>query len=328
MYLPWSLFIIQLLATSPTSVVLALHGGVRVTTTFFNFRARVMDHWGRGGGAWAKIPKDSKHPFEGRDFGGAKRYEIRGTRAFGSGYPYGATSQSTIARRPFPFGVWPLYWNQNFMDADEYGSQFDAIRPGGFIASVPLRTTTGHFNVTDEEVYYAIGDRESLLFLMVSYATWCHVTPAWPTRFNPSAPNATIKLENVIQYFRASSFALASPAYTNVLARTSTSDTKESTPLPEFMEYSPFRKCVDGVAENALAIVNMISDFTPLEKFVDSLIIGGIFICGAMIALLMGGFLLLVELRIMFQNWFYGDVETIMRVQERRRQELRYENHP
>ncbi|KAG8822896.1 hypothetical protein FRC18_010870 [Serendipita sp. 400] len=229
---------------------------IRVTTTFSNFEARIMDHWGGGGGNEFFRISDSKHPFEGRRFGGAKRKEIRGTREFGSGYPYGASNQSTIAGRPFPFGVWPLYWDQNFMNSSEYGPQYDAIRPGGFLVYAPLRTTQEHFNVTENEVYYAIGDRDSLLLIMISYVTWCHVTPAWPSKFDPTSPNSTIKLENVIQYFRASSFALSSPAYSNAFARISYSDTKDSTPLPETMEHSPFRKCVDEVTENALAIVN------------------------------------------------------------------------
>ncbi|KAG8823245.1 hypothetical protein FRC17_009378 [Serendipita sp. 399] len=337
MYAPWAISVLPLLACFPGSplFVVAARGDmvftvpqVRLTTTFADFKARIMDHWGGGGGHWAKISKDSKHPFEGRDFGGGKRYEIRGTKAFGSGYPYGAGNLSTVARRPFPFGVWPLYWDQNFMDADEYGPQYDAIRPGGFIASIPLRTTSEHFNVTADEVYYAIGDRESLLPLMVSYVTWCHVTPAWPTRFNASAADTTIKLENVIQYFRASSFALASPAYNNTFARIGDSGSKESTPLPEFMEYSPFRKCVDHVAENALAIVNKIPSSTPLQRFVSALAGAGVFICGIMLFLLLNGLLLLAEVRAKFQKWIYGDRNIPRRVQDERRQELQYENYP
>ncbi|KAG8852007.1 hypothetical protein FRB91_007102 [Serendipita sp. 411] len=264
MHPSWAFFALHVVLTvvSPTVLVNAAAGTVfvrpqvRVTTTFTNFHARIMDHWGGGGGRFVTISKGSRHPFEGRTYGGAKRKEIRGTRAFGSGYPYGASNQSTIAGRPFPFGVWPLYWDQNFMNSSEYGPQYDAIRPGGFLVYAPLRTTQEHFNVTDSEVYYAIGDRESLLLTMISYVTWCHVTPAWPSKFDPTSPNSTIKLENVIQYFRASSFALASPAYNNTFARTSVSDTKDSTPLPEIMEHSPFRQCIDEVTENALAIMN------------------------------------------------------------------------
>ncbi|KAG8845404.1 hypothetical protein FRB91_001821, partial [Serendipita sp. 411] len=140
MRLLWAGLAIQLLGSAP---VLVTGGGtkftkpqVRLTTTFADFNARIMDHW------------------EAEE-GGAKRNEIRGTRAFGSGYPYGVSNQTTIARRPFPFGVSPLYWDQNFMDVDEYGPQYDAIRLGGFIASVPLGTTTQQFNVMSDEMYYA-----------------------------------------------------------------------------------------------------------------------------------------------------------------------------
>ncbi|KAG8806745.1 hypothetical protein FRC17_004831, partial [Serendipita sp. 399] len=142
---------------------------VRVTTTFTDFHARIMDQWGGGGGKFVKISSDSHHPFQERTLGGAKRKEIQGSRTFGSGYPYGATDPLTVAGRPFPFGTWPLWWNQQFMGSDEYGPRLDAIRPGVFIVSVSLRTTKEYFNVTDDEVYYAIGDRESILPLLVSY---------------------------------------------------------------------------------------------------------------------------------------------------------------
>ncbi|KAG8782108.1 hypothetical protein FRC16_002718 [Serendipita sp. 398] len=309
---------------------------VRMTTSFANFDARIMDHWGGGGGKPDTISKDSKHPFEGRNFGGGKREEIRGTRVFGSGYPYGADNRSTIAGRPFPFGAWPLYWDQNFMGGDEYGPKYDAIRPGGFIASVPLRTTTKHFNVTDDEVYYAIGDRESLLLLMVSFVTWCHVTPVWPSRFDPSSPNATIKLENVIQYFRASSLALASPAYNNTFARASISDANVSTPLPEFMEYSPFRRCVDDVAEKASAIVGEPLIHSSAHPSRDGILIGSFLILAGVGLLIGGGFLLVAcevgetvfHYRFQLQKRLYGDPCIRSKVAAERRTEIRYEDYP
>ncbi|KAG8770082.1 hypothetical protein FRC19_000629 [Serendipita sp. 401] len=304
---------------------------IRVTTTFADFDARIMDHWGGGGGKWVQISKDSKHPFQGRTFGGGKREEIRGTRALGSGYAYGASNQSTIAGRPFPFGVWPLYWDQNFMNANEYGPRYDAIRPGGFIAFVSLKTTTEHFNTTENEVYYAIGDRESLLPLMISYVTWCHVTPAWPSRFDPTTANATVKLENVIQYFRGSTFALATPMYNNSFARIPDSGTTESSPLPEFMEYSPFRKCLDGVTENALAIVNK-----PPIDITSILII--VFTSTWFITLSVGvvvitlTFAFLVGIIVKVRECIFPDPAIERRrleaARERRRQETIYENYP
>ncbi|KAG8805772.1 hypothetical protein FRC17_005342, partial [Serendipita sp. 399] len=259
---------------------------VRLTTTFADFNARIMDQWGKGGGKFVKIWGTARHPFQGRIFGGGKRKEIRGSRAFGSGYPYGVGDPSTVTGRPFPFGTWPLWWDQQYMGSDEYGPHLDAIRPGGFVVLVPLRrmTTTKaeYASVMDDEVYYATGDRDSVLPMMVSYVTGCHAVPAWPVKFDPRMSSSPGKLENVIQYFRASSFALASPAYNDPFARnagtvsspnsTSTpvssndEDNASGSPLPDIIERSPFRRCVDDATYHALAIVNKPPGQTALDR--------------------------------------------------------------
>ncbi|CCA75197.1 hypothetical protein PIIN_09181 [Serendipita indica DSM 11827] len=62
---------------------------VRVTASFVNFYAHIINLWGDGEGRAPLIISNVLfHPFTGRQFGGAKRGEIRGTNAFGSGYPY------------------------------------------------------------------------------------------------------------------------------------------------------------------------------------------------------------------------------------------------
>ncbi|KAG9041191.1 hypothetical protein FS842_002683 [Serendipita sp. 407] len=200
------------------------------------------------------------------------------------------------------------------MGSSEYGPQYDAIRPGGLIVYVPLRTTQEHFNATENEVYYAVGDRESLLLTMISYRTWCHVTPAWPSKFDPMSLNSMIKLENVIQYFRASSFALASPAYNNTFARTSASDTTDSTPLPDVMERSPFRKCIEGVTENSLAIMNK----PPLHKLSDILVFvfssTFFFVAAILFYMLLAIFNLLLEIK----KWLWsGPLSYLLRFKER-----------
>ncbi|KAG8843684.1 hypothetical protein FRC20_003768 [Serendipita sp. 405] len=341
-------FVLETLIVSPALLVNAagtmfVRPQIRVTTTFADFDARIMDHWGGGGGKFVKISKDAEHPFQGRTFGGAKRKEIGGTRAFGSGYPYGGGNQSTVAGRPFPFGTWPLYWDQNFMNSSEYGPQYDAIRPGGLVMHVPLRTNPSHFNVTDSEVYYAIGDRDSLLLVMISYVTWCHVTPAWPSKFDPTLPNSTVKLENVVQYFRASSFALASPAYNNTFARISNSDTMDSTPLPEFMEYSPFRECIDHVTRSALAIMNKPPDITVVTNVIIVFTSAGWIILGAAVCILVGIFYLMRSIKkflwsgpflYLSKLWdrYFPDPEIKRRemqvIREARRRETTYENYP
>ncbi|KAG8820492.1 hypothetical protein FRC19_008814 [Serendipita sp. 401] len=296
---------------------------IRVTTTLADFNARIMDQWGNGGGKFVQISKD--HPFQGRTFGGAKRGEVRGSRVFGSGYPYGSGNHSTVARRPFPFGTWPLWWDEDFMGSSEYGPHMDTIRPGGLIVSVPLRTTREHFNVTEEEVYYAIGDRESMLPLLISYVTWCHVVPAWPSKFNPTLSNSTVKLENVIQYFRASSFALASPAYNNTFARHSKTE-GASSPLPDLIEYSPFQRCVDDVTYHALAIMNKPPGRTPLDRFLIMLMSVPFLIGCAVLAFLVWMAKGISELRLWV--WEYLFPERMDRIRAARQGQFPYENYP
>ncbi|CCA75115.1 hypothetical protein PIIN_09099 [Serendipita indica DSM 11827] len=247
--------------TSPASAKLDVKNKpqIRATTSFANFDARIMDHWGGGGGATWTISNDSVHPFVGRQFGGAKRKQIAGTRAFGSGYPWDSDNAATLSGRGFPFGTWPIWWGNDFMGTDEYNSTKDTIRPGGQLVTAPvqlIKAGSPFTNATEDEMYYILGDTQSVTFMMISFVTWCHVKPAWPTKFDPLSPNTPIRLENVFQYYRASSFALASTLYNNTFARTSIANSTESSPLPAQVEYSDYRQCVDSVISNALPVMN------------------------------------------------------------------------
>jgi hypothetical protein len=175
------------------------------------FDARIVQGWSGGGCEIWTIQTDSNHPFAGREFGSADRSTLKGTQIFESGYPYGNVDNSTIAGRPFPYGLWPIYWGNNITGSDEYGAALDGLRPGGQLATIPLKTQTQYYNVTDGETYYLIGDRDSVLFMMISLVTSCHVAPTWPSKFDPGSPNSIFKPESVIQYYRASSFALVYP---------------------------------------------------------------------------------------------------------------------
>jgi hypothetical protein len=207
------------------------------------------------------VQSDSNHPFAGREFGSSGRGTLKGTQIFGSGYPYGNTDNSTIAGQPFPYGLWPIYWGDNITGSDEYGAALGGLRPGGQLVTIPLKTQTQYYNVTDEETYYLIGDRDSVLFMMISLVTSCHVTPAWPSKFNPGSPNSTVKIESVIQYYRASSFALVYLQYNNTAALGNrNTESTESTPLPDVVVYSSFRHCIDDVIMDALAIMDQASD--------------------------------------------------------------------
>ncbi|CCA75192.1 hypothetical protein PIIN_09176 [Serendipita indica DSM 11827] len=261
--LPFSSIVLALtclFATLPATAKLDVKNKpqIRVTTSFTNFNARIMDHWGGGGGATWTISNDSAHPFVSRQFGGGKRRDIRGSKTFGSGYPWDSDDASTLNGRGFPFGVWPLWWGNDFMGTDEYNSTMDTIRPGGQLVTAEVKLTDPKWyrGSTKDETYYVLGDVQSVTFIMISFVNWCHTTPAWPRKFDPLAANTPIRLENVIQYYRASSFALASTLYNNTFARTTSANSTGSSPLPQQVDRSEFRKCVDGVIANALPIMN------------------------------------------------------------------------
>jgi hypothetical protein len=112
---------------------------------------------------------------------------------------------------------------------------------------------------------------------MISLVTSCHVTPAWPSKFKPNSVNSIAKIENVIQYYRASSFALAYPGYNNLFAADDTStEFTASTPLPGVVVWSPFKRCLDDTIVNALAIMNQPPDL-GLSRAAPFGIIFGIF---------------------------------------------------
>lgn len=242
------------------STIAHANPSIQVITTLTDFSNRNMTSWSGGGGNRDKLTNDTYWPFPGREFGGADRKSIYGTRAFGSGYPYGVLDNKTISGRPFPYGAWPLYWGNNYMGSDEYGPHLDHIRPGGAVVVAPLSTTNPKWGVQPTDSYYLLGDRDSVVAIMLSMINWCQATPAWPILFDPKGVSPTIRPQHVIQYYRASSFALVHPSYNNTRAldTASPSSDSESDPLPDQLANSSFRACVDGAIANAIPILDRI----------------------------------------------------------------------
>lgn len=141
--------------------------------------------------------------------------------------------------------------------SDEYGPALDGIRPGGQLVTIPVKAQGQEYTISEDEVYYIIGDRDSAVFIMISLVMSCDTSPAWPSKFDPSSLNSTLTMENVIQYYRASSFALASPLYNNSYARTNrNTESMENSPIPDVIRLSEFHKCIDDKIVEALAIMN------------------------------------------------------------------------
>ena len=220
-----------------------------------------MSAWSGGGGRPDTLSFRMESLFAGRLYGGGDRWTIYGTRAFESGYPYGVNDTSTVAGRPFPYGPWPIYWSGNYAGSAEYsGKVADIQRPGGRLVNVELISTDNRWNNTDEEKYYLIGDLDSVVSITASTVDWCHTVPKWPSAFSPST-NGSLRPENVLQYYRSSSFALAFKGYNNSFAlpplNTSTNLFHEqSSPPPDIVRYSAFLKCINETIATALPILD------------------------------------------------------------------------
>jgi hypothetical protein len=243
----------------------------RVTTS-----GRNANYFGGGGGKPFAISDSTI--FNGRLMGGGSRGQVMGTRRYGSGYPYssGSTGSRGTAGQPFPFGFWPLFW-VGHGHSDEYGANqtLAALRPGGEQVIVELTpnaaaytwntTTVDGFN----ETYWMIGDRESataLLSVLMDvpglYPFGCGILNAAITPFDPSNDSTPVDFENVIQWYRASSFALAFQGYNNTYSFPPLNETSEdmgwdySTPLPEQLVESPFLQCINSTISAALPILD------------------------------------------------------------------------
>lgn len=231
---------------------------------------QAMSAWGGGGGPHGKVPTGSgmnalNNTFGGREFGGGDRNTIFGTREYGSGYPYGADGAnptSSIAGRPFPYGVWPISWGPGYLGGDEFhGDDMDMIRPGGPLAVVRVGTTdtTKWPGISQDEVYDMIGDKESISFMMADLVDWCHATPQWPKRLVITGNTTRMpRPENVIQYYRASSFALAFSGYNSSVGSTAGSrySFDQTPPLPSGISNSAFLKCLNETISIALPIMD------------------------------------------------------------------------
>ncbi|KAG8835434.1 hypothetical protein FRC17_003333 [Serendipita sp. 399] len=255
-------------------------------------QGRRANYFSEGGGKPFILP--SSYPFPGRAMGGGTRGAIAGTRTYGSGYTYRSNQGSwySVARQPFPFGFWPIFWPGHGY-SDEYGANatIAAQRPGGdqVIVHLVLDPKKGNYNLSNvngvNESYWMIGDRDStdtLLSLLIdaqgTTAYGCGVSSNAIQLFNSTVyltnstvPNSTsttnansttsVLFENVIQWYRASSFVLAFTGYNNTFAFPPLNETaglgwNSSSPLRDAQLYSPWLHCINNTIVAALPILD------------------------------------------------------------------------
>ncbi|KIM30324.1 hypothetical protein M408DRAFT_296821 [Serendipita vermifera MAFF 305830] len=255
--------------------------------------SRVANYFSPGGGQRFVLPSNSV--FKGREMGGGARADVVGTRGYGSGYPYyqGDIRRNGVIGQPFPFGFWPIYW-AGHGHSDEYGGNatVEAERPGGeqvFIQIVPTPSWTTQAIGEENRRLWMVGDRESVETILslladptISYTYGCDVRIGNPQLFSGTSPQAPFHFENVVQWYRSSSFALVYQGYNNLYALSPLNDTtridwSESTPLPSIFKSSTFAQCINTTITAALPILDADRDVHSLSPgAIAGIVIGSI----------------------------------------------------
>jgi hypothetical protein len=233
-----------------------------------------MNYFGSGGGNRFTIP--SGNAFSGRQMGGGTRDEVSGTPRYASGYPYYVNDPQTrgVYGNPFPFGYWPIYWH-GYGYSDEYGQNTSvaAQRPGGNLSMVNLAPGPGFSNYTslgtlgnNTNTYWMVGDYQTVqavLSLIVdpqgSHPYACGVKNTTILAFNSSDPALPFHVQNVMQWYRSSSFALAYTGYNNTYATAPLNETTtldKSTPFPADQVNPSLLLCVNTTVSASIAILD------------------------------------------------------------------------
>ncbi|KAF8487665.1 hypothetical protein JB92DRAFT_1484552 [Gautieria morchelliformis] len=179
--------------------------------------SRTASSSSRGGGSVTVIPSGSL--FAGRLSGGATRDSVYGNSRIGTGYTYGGYG-SFYGGRPFPYGFYPVYIERGYYGGDEYGPTINGNRTGGPLSTAIVQPLIS----TPEDSYYLIGDQASVSVVLNFLIPNCGIADATVTNTyinGTSVFNGTALVphpEQVVQYYRSSSMALALLSYNNSAA--------------------------------------------------------------------------------------------------------------
>ncbi|CCA71843.1 hypothetical protein PIIN_05778 [Serendipita indica DSM 11827] len=227
----------------------------RISYTTSTMDTVSVSAWGGGGSSRRTIPSNAAAgPFAGREYGGGDRYTMYGTRAYGSGYPYGADNTTSVAGSPFRIESGPSHGGKVISAAKS---------PMGVVKLAP---GTSHWN----------GPQPLRRF-----------DPTLPSNHSSSSQP---RPENAIQYYRANSFALTYAGYNNTFALDSSNPSTsqslaDSSPLPSQIANSGLLKCINDTIGNALPI----ADSPDVGKRLSVAAIVGIVIgCGVGVSFFLG----------------------------------------
>ncbi|KAL1687289.1 hypothetical protein GGG16DRAFT_28458, partial [Schizophyllum commune] len=225
--------------SSSSSTPIVIPGGSAKSSTYSN-----------GGGATTTI---SSGPFAGRKQGGGYRLQIYGSSMYGSGYP-GYRGRG-VTGRDFPFYFWAIAFGIGYQSAPyidegrrEFGSPDNSSRPGG------AETTVSFASASRNTTLWVVADNMTTMSLIDEVYSKCASSLSNSTSRTVVAYSDNPRAESIVQYYRASSVALALNGYNNTAAL-SNDDNATATPLPEWRD-TTMLNCVNTTIGAAVPLVN------------------------------------------------------------------------
>ncbi|CEL55088.1 hypothetical protein RSOLAG1IB_01096 [Rhizoctonia solani AG-1 IB] len=206
--------------------------------------------------------------FSGRLAGGATRDYIYGGSYYGSGYPYGSYGSTWVGGRPFPFYYWPIYIGPyEYYGSSEYGPPNSTDRPGGPMHTAMVIEASPNYNNSD--AYRLLGDRDSVNIVLSALRKKCGAAGYAVFDYDPSVTDSAYSLpriESIIQFYRASSFALSLDGYNNLAAAVTPAALHNNTgqlvasllppsPLPPHINHT-FLACINQTVGTSLPLLD------------------------------------------------------------------------
>ncbi|KLO13516.1 hypothetical protein SCHPADRAFT_940308 [Schizopora paradoxa] len=221
--------------------------------------------------------------FSGRLSGGGSRTSVYGSRVYGSGYPYGGYGYY-VSDRPFPYVFIPVPIHRHYYGCDEYYDNVTSTdRPGGNLVSAIVQPSYDTSSVT----YRLVGDNNSVSAVFAAVVANCSVAnnTGSITAFTPSSDESGPwpLPEQVIQWYRASSFALTLDGYNNTAALASNQPSSNSsmnftrlgdTALPANLNMT-FLNCINYTTGASVPLTDPSSDKLTSGQ-IAGIVIGGI----------------------------------------------------
>jgi len=240
-------------------------------------------------------------PFAGRLAGGATRDQVYGNSRIGSGYPYGGYG-SYYGGRPFPYYFYPVYIIHGYYGGDEYGPSVNATRPGGALSTAVIQPAVSSSNSSSIDSFYIFGDESSVSLVLDALISQCAIANSSVKNTFPNGSlssngtSLTPRPEQMIQYYRASSFALALSSYNNSATPPSNAPVSNSsaerptsadTPLPKGLNLT-LLACLNSTIASSIPLLDTANGKTRLSSGA----IAGI-VVGCLVGIIIGWALLM-----------------------------------